>query len=129
MERQLKTEKAPKALGPYSQGISAKGTMIFVSGQIPLTSDGILVSDDIKLQTKQCMSNIGAILEKANCDFSNIVKVGIFLKDLANFDSVNEVYGTYFTDNIPPARSCVEVSRLPKDVEIEIEAIAIKEEE
>lgn len=123
--KKVETNNAPKALGPYSQGIKASGVMLFVSGQIPLTSEGVFVGEDIKAQTRQCMENIGAILNEAGYEFSDVVKTVIFLTDLNDFDDVNHVYGTYF-DELPPARACVQVAKLPKNVSIEIEAIALK---
>lgn len=125
-KKMVETVNAPKALGPYSQGVIASGTMLFVSGQIPLTSEGVFVGEDIQAQTKQCMENIGAILKEAGYLFSDVVKVSIFLTDLNDFDKVNEVYDTYF-DALPPARACVQVAKLPKNVSIEIEAIAVKQ--
>ena len=124
-ERKIQTQNAPKALGPYSQAIETEGKMLFVSGQIPLTSSGEFVGDSIQVQTKQCMENIKAILVESGYDFSHVVKVGIFLTDLANFDEVNAIYATYFEEN-PPARVCYEVAGLPKGVSIEIDAIAVK---
>ena len=125
MKKKIQTENAPKALGPYSQAIETEGRMLFVSGQIPLTNSGEFVGDNIQAQTKQCMENIKAILTEAGYDFSHVVKVGIFLTDLANFDEVNTIYATYFEEN-PPARVCYEVASLPKGVSIEIDAIAVK---
>lgn len=124
-KKKIETPMAPKALGPYSQGIVASGEMLFVSGQIPFTKEGEFVGEDITLQTKQCMENIGAILKEAGYLFSDVVKMSLFLKDLGDFEKVNEVYGAYF-DEVPPARACVQVAKLPKDVSIEIEAIAVK---
>lgn len=125
MKEKIQTENAPKALGPYSQAIETEGKMLFVSGQIPLTSSGEFVGESIQAQTKQCMENIKAILTEAGYGLSHVVKVGIFLTDLANFDEVNAIYATYFEEN-PPARVCCEVAGLPKGVSIEIDAIAVK---
>ena len=120
----INTKNAPGAIGPYSQGIIV-GDFVYTSGQIPLNpSTGELVTD-IKLATKQSMENVKAILEAAGTSLENVVKTSIFLKDLNDFAIVNEIYGTYFTEN-PPARSCVQVAKLPKDAVIEIEAIATK---
>ena len=119
----INTKNAPAAIGPYSQGLKV-GNLIFTSGQIPIdpkTSE--LVTEDIIKATKQSMENIKAILEAAGSDLSKVVKIVIYVKDLKDFSKINEVYGEYFTDN-KPARSCVEVSNLPKDALIEIEAIA-----
>lgn len=120
----INTNNAPKAIGPYSQGVIV-GDFVYTSGQIPLNPvTGELVTD-IKLATKQSMENIKAILEEAGTSLNNVVKTSIFLKDLNDFEAVNEVYGTYFIEN-KPARSCVQVAKLPKDAVIEIEAIAVK---
>lgn len=116
---------APEPIGPYSQAILA-GNTLYVSGQIPIDkASGELISGDIELETKQVMKNIQAVLEAAQMSFSNVVKCSIFLSDMNNFPKVNEAYGKYFTSN-PPARETVEVSRLPKDVNVEISCIAIK---
>ena len=120
----INTNNAPEAIGPYSQGVIV-GDFVYTSGQIPLNPvTGELVTD-IKLSTKQSMENIKAILEEAGTSLNNVVKTSIFLKDLNDFEAVNEVYGTYFIEN-KPARSCVQVAKLPKDAVIEIEAIAVK---
>lgn len=120
----INTNNAPEAIGPYSQGVIV-GDFVYTSGQIPLNpATGELVTD-IKLATKQSMENIKAILEEAGTSLNNVVKTSIFLKDLNYFEDVNEVYGTYFIEN-KPARSCVQVAKLPKDAVIEIEAIAVK---
>lgn len=119
------TASAPEPIGPYSQAIMA-GNILFVSGQIPIdSSSGQLVTGDISVETKQVMKNLEAILKTADMGFSNVVKCSIFLKDMNNFPKVNEVYGHYFTSQ-PPARETVEVSRLPKDVNVEISCIAVK---
>ena len=118
------TEKAPKAIGPYSQGIQA-GNFLFLSGQIPLDpASGELVKGDIREQARRVLENLKGVLESQNLGMEDVVKVTIFMKDMGNFSQVNEVYGTYFP-SFPPARSTVEVARLPKDVDIEIEAIAV----
>jgi 2-iminobutanoate/2-iminopropanoate deaminase len=120
----IQTEKAPKAIGPYSPAIQA-GNLIFISGQIPLDpATGELVKGDIRQQTQQVLENIKGILESQKIKMEDVVKTTIFLKDMRNFNQVNEVYATYFS-SFPPARSTVEVTRLPRDVEIEIEAIAV----
>jgi 2-iminobutanoate/2-iminopropanoate deaminase len=120
----IQTEKAPKAIGPYSQAIQA-GNFLFLSGQIPLDpKTGELVKGDIRKQTQQVLENIKGILVSQGLGMENVVKVTIFLKDIANFNQVNEVYATYFPSS-PPARSTVEVAKLPRDAEIEIEALAI----
>lgn len=120
----ISTDKAPAAIGPYSQAVRV-GDILYTSGQIPLIAGSMeLVTGDIKAQTKQCMENIKAILEEAGTSMDNCIKLSIFIKDMGQFGDINEVYGTYFGDT-PPARACVEVARLPKDVDIEIEAIAL----
>ncbi|HHU91854.1 MAG TPA: RidA family protein [Halanaerobiaceae bacterium] len=120
--RSINTEKSPQALGPYSQGV-VTGNLIFVSGQIPLDADGKLVSEDIQEQTRQCLRNISHILEEAGSSLDKVIKTTIYLADMDDFPRVNEAYAGFFTDPYP-ARSCVEVSRLPRDGKIEIEAIA-----
>lgn len=117
------TDKAPAAIGPYSQG-AVVGNLIFTSGQLPIVpATGELITDDIAKATAQSLENVKAIIEGEGSDFTKVVKVNIFLSDMNNFAAVNEVYGKYFSDH-KPARSCVEVARLPKDGLIEIEAIA-----
>lgn len=120
----IKTDNAPEAIGPYSQGIIV-GDFVYTSGQIPINPKTGIMETDIKLATKQSMENIKAILEEVGTSLENVIKTTIFLKDLNDFNVVNEVYATYFKEN-NPARSCVEVSKLPKDAVIEIEAIAIR---
>ena len=120
----IQTNKAPQAIGPYSQAIQA-GNFLFLSGQIPLDQNtGELVKGDIGQQTQRVLENIKGVLESQGLGMENVVKVTIFLKDIANFSQVNEVYATYFASS-PPARSTVEVSNLPRNAEIEIEAIAV----
>ncbi|MBI4721470.1 MAG: RidA family protein [Candidatus Stahlbacteria bacterium] len=120
----IATNKAPKAIGPYSQGIKING-LVITSGQIPIDPDsGKVVSNDIVAQTRQVIENLKAVLEAGGLDLNQVVKTTVYLKDIADFESFNEVYGEYFKQN-PPARSTVEVARLPKDVKIEIDAIAI----
>lgn len=120
----IQTEKAPKAIGPYSQAIQA-GNFLFLSGQIPLDpKTGELVKGDIRKQTQQVLENIKGVLESQGLGMEDIVKVTIFLKDIGNFNQVNEVYATYFPSSLP-ARSTVEVAKLPRDADIEIEAIAL----
>ncbi|WP_410207435.1 RidA family protein [Fusobacterium sp.] len=125
MSRIIHTEKAPAALGPYSQAIEANG-MLFVSGQIPFVPATMtLVSDDVRDQTRQSLENVKAIVEAAGYSMENVVKAGVFIKDMNDFAAVNEVYNEYL-GNVKPARACVEVARLPKDVKVEIEVIAVK---
>lgn len=120
----IKTSKAPAAIGPYSQGLKG-GNIVFTSGQLPIVPEtGELISDDIKKATKQSMENVKAILTEAGATLEDVIKVTIYVKDMADFTQVNEVYGEYFSEH-KPARSCVEVSKLPKDGRIEIEAIAL----
>lgn len=118
----ISTKNAPSAIGPYSQGIKV-GDMIFTSGQIPVNPATGEIVTEIKAATKQSLENVKAILEEAGSSLDKVVKVVVFIKDMNDFAAVNEVYGEYFSDN-KPARSCVEVARLPKDCLIEIEAIA-----
>ena len=121
----IKTTDAPQAIGPYSQAVEAGG-FVFVSGQIPLEpKTGNLLQADIKTQTKLVMDNARAILMAAGCDMSQVVKTTIYLKNMADFAPVNEVYGGYFLSD-PPARATVEVSRLPKDVALEMDFAAWK---
>lgn len=121
----ISTDKAPAAIGPYSQAI-AVGDMIFTSGVIPIIPEtGELETGDIKAQAKQAIGNLINLLEAAGSNADSVVKTTVFIKDMNDFAAINEVYATFFTDNYP-ARSCVEVARLPKDVLIEIEAIALK---
>jgi 2-iminobutanoate/2-iminopropanoate deaminase len=121
----IKTTDAPQAIGPYSQAVEAGG-FVFVSGQIPIDpKTGNVVQADIKGQTKQVMDNARAILMAAGCNMARVVKVTIYIKNMNDFASVNEVYGGYFPVD-PPARATVEVSRLPKDVSIEMDFIAYK---
>lgn len=119
----IQTEKAPAAVGPYSQG-TIVGNLVFTSGQLPLVPEtGELVSDDIKKATQQSLDNVKAIVEEAGSSVDKIVKVNIFLDNIADFAAVNEVYTEFFGDH-KPARSCVEVGKLPKNGLLEIEAIA-----
>ena len=123
MKTVIRTEQAPAAIGPYSQAIRV-GNLLFASGQIPLRPDGSLSGGDIKVQTEQVMVNIAAVLKAAGLGLNDVVKATCFLKDLSHFAAFNEVYGRYFADNLP-ARSTVEVARLPKDVLVEVEIIAV----
>lgn len=125
MKKIIHTEKAPAALGPYSQAIEVNGT-IFVSGQIPFVPETMtLVSEDVKAQTRQSLENVKAILEEAGYKMEDVVKAGVFIKDMNDFGAINEVYAEYL-GKVKPARACVEVARLPKDVKVEIEVIAVK---
>ncbi|RUT57393.1 reactive intermediate/imine deaminase [Clostridium botulinum] len=119
-----KYKKAPAALGAYSQAIKI-GDLLFTSGQIPLDpATGELISDDIKKATERSMENLKAVLEEAGTSFEKVVKTVIFIKDMNDFAAVNEVYAKYFKEN-PPARSCVQVGKLPKDALVEIELVAM----
>ncbi|WP_114939159.1 RidA family protein [Mucilaginibacter endophyticus] len=125
MKTIINTNNAPAPIGPYSQATLAGG-FLFVSGQIPIDPlSGELISSDIKAEATQVMENIEAILTEAGLGFDNIVKTSIFLTDLQNFVQVNEVYGTYFTADFP-ARETIQVSALPKGVNVEISVIAVK---
>jgi 2-iminobutanoate/2-iminopropanoate deaminase len=117
--------QAPDPIGPYSQAILA-GNMLFVSGQIAIQkSSGNLITGNVEDETTQVMINLSEVLKAAGLTFKDVVKCSIFLKDMSNFPKVNEIYGQYFTE-IPPARETVEVSRLPRDVNVEISCIAVK---
>lgn len=123
MLKKISTDKAPAAIGPYSQGIIA-GDFLFASGQIPIVPEtGELTGGDIAVQAEQVMKNIGELLKEAGVSYENVVKTGCFLADMNDFAAFNEVYAKYFT-NTPPARSCVAVKTLPKNVLCEVEVIA-----
>jgi len=128
MKQIINTKNAPAAIGPYSQGVAVEcgnGKMIFLSGQIALDpTTGSLAGSSIEEQTKQVMTNIAALLSETGAHFENIVKSTIFLKNFDHFSTVNEIYGSYFPKD-PPARSTVEVARLPKDALLEIECIVV----
>lgn len=123
----IKTQDAPAPVGPYNQAIAAQGQLIFVAGQIPLSpvTGEIVGTEDITQQTTQVMQNLEAILKAAGASWDNVVKTTVFISDLNNFGAMNQVYGQYFKPEIAPARACVEVSRLPKDVLVEIDCIAV----
>ena len=122
MKQIITTDKAPKAMGPYSQAVRA-GNLIFLSGQIPLNpANGQLVEGTIQHQTERVLENIKAVVESMGLSLEDIVKTTVFLKSLTDFPQMNEVYTKYFPAN-PPARSTVEVARLPRDVQVEIDAI------
>lgn len=125
MKKVISTPKAPAAIGPYSQAIEINN-MIFTSGIIPINpANGTLVDGSIEEQTKQVFDNMKGLLEDAGSSLDKIIKTTVFIKNMDDFSRVNEVYASYFTGDFP-ARSCVEVARLPKDVLIEVEAIAYK---
>lgn len=119
----FESEKGPKAIGPYSPAVKL-GDFVFLSGQLGMDAEGNLVSDDVVEQTKKAMDNIGYLLEEMGLGYRHIVKTTVFVSDLNDFSKVNEVYGTYF-EGVYPARSCVEVSRLPKDAKVEIECMVL----
>lgn len=120
----IASEQAPKAVGPYSQAVRV-GNLVFLSGQIPLDpASGQIVEGGIQEQTKRVFENLRAVLTAAGLSFENVVKTTVFLKNLADFVPMNEIYAQYFPSN-PPARSTVEVARLPRDVSVEIDAIAV----
>ncbi|MGB2758988.1 RidA family protein [Maribacter stanieri] len=126
MKKVINTENAPAPIGPYNQAILSNGTL-YISGQIPLNpKSGELVSGDIKLETKQSMENLKAILTEAEMTFENVVKSSIFLSDMNQFTEVNEIYASYFNTETAPARETVEVANLPKFVNVEISMIAVK---
>lgn len=122
MTEAVKTDRAPQAIGPYSQAIKAGG-LVFCSGQIPLRADGTMIQGDVRAQTTQVLENLSAVLEAAGSSLAQVVKTTVFLKDLSEFGAMNEVYATFFPER-PPARACVEAARLPRDVRVEIECVA-----
>ncbi|MCX6146148.1 MAG: RidA family protein [Candidatus Kapabacteria bacterium] len=124
MRKEILTDKAPAPIGPYSQAILAQGKLLYISGQIPMNVKGEIVGDNITLQTKQVIKNIAAIIEAAGGDMINIVKTTCLLSDMENFGEFNLVYSEYFSES-NPARATYGVNRLPKDVLVEIEAVAI----
>ncbi|MBF0841315.1 RidA family protein [Mammaliicoccus lentus] len=120
--KSINATNAPEALGPYCHAVVVDN-LIFTSGQIPLNQKGEIVSDDVKVQTEQVIENLKKVLEESGASLNNVVKSMIFIKDMNDFQDINSVYGQYFNEHLP-ARSCVEVARLPKDVKVEIEMIA-----
>jgi len=124
MKDRVQTDSAPKAIGPYSQAIKANG-LVFASGQIPLDPATMqIVEGGIREQTERVMNNLSAVLQAAGSSFDRVVKTTVFLADLADFANMNETYGRFFGE-APPARSTVQVSRLPRDVRVEIDLIAL----
>ncbi|MBD2257038.1 RidA family protein [Pseudanabaena sp. FACHB-2040] len=123
----IQTDKAPAPVGPYNQAIAASGQLLFVAGQIPLdpVSGQIVGEGDIAAQTEQAIANLSAILEAGGTTLNSVVKTSVFLKDMNDFAAMNAVYAQHFGDESAPARACVEVARLPKDVLVEIECIAV----
>ena len=125
MKEVVNTKLAPAAIGSYSQAIVA-GDMVFTSGQIPLSAEtGLVVGDDVSAQAVQALDNLKAVLAGAGCDLDDVVKTTVFITDMSQFALVNEIYAKYFTEKAP-ARSCVEVSKLPKGCLVEVEAIAVR---
>lgn len=123
----IATSGAPEAIGPYSQAVKAKGEMLYVSGQLPIDPvSKKLVADNISLQTHQSLKNLKAILEEANMGFENVVKTTVLLKDIQDFNAMNEVYAQYFEKDCP-ARAAFQIAALPMNARVEIEAVAIKE--
>ena len=126
MKKIIFTEKAPAPIGPYNQAVLV-GNMLYTSGQIainPLTNE--LVLDNIETETKQVMENLKAVLEAAEMTFENVIKVSIFISDMNNFSKINAIYGAYFNEATAPARETVQVAGLPKNVNVEISAIAVR---
>jgi 2-iminobutanoate/2-iminopropanoate deaminase len=126
MKKIIFTEKAPAPIGPYNQAVLV-GNMLYTSGQIsinPLTNE--LVLDNIETETKQVMENLKAVLEAAEMTFENVIKVSIFISDMNNFSKINTIYGAYFNEATAPARETVQVAGLPKNVNVEISAIAVR---
>ncbi len=124
MKQIIQTNNAPQAIGPYSQAVMANGTL-YVSGQIPVVpATGAIVSDKVEDQTRQVMENVKAVVEAAGLTLDNVVKTSVFIKNMDDFALINAIYSEYFKENCP-ARACVEVARLPKDVLVEMEAIAV----
>jgi 2-iminobutanoate/2-iminopropanoate deaminase len=122
--RVIRTEEAPQAIGPYSQAVAAGG-FVYVAGQLALDpKTGQLVPGDVRMQTKRVMENITAILEGAGSSLAAVVKTTVFLRDLNDFGAMNEIYGSYFQED-PPARSTVQVAKLPRDGAVEIEVVAL----
>ena len=125
MKQQISSEKAPKALGPYSAGVEI-GKLVFLSGQLGADTQGNLVSEDVVEQTAKAFENIGVLLEAEGLTYDDIVKTTVLLDDMNDFAKVNEEYAKYF-DGVYPARSCFEVAKLPKNAKVEIECIVVKE--
>lgn len=124
MTQEVKTDKAPAAIGPYSQGIQ-NGNIMVTSGQLPINAATGSIPEDIRSQTKQSLENCKAVLEAAGLSMGDVIKTTVFLSDMENFGAMNEVYATYFSGTFP-ARSAFQVARLPKDALVEIECLAVK---
>ncbi len=126
MRKIIQTDQAPAPVGPYNQGVVATGALLFVAGQIPLdAATGELVGTTVAEQTEKSLQNLAAVIKAAGSDLSQVVKTSVFLKDMNDFAAMNAVYAQHFGDDDAPARACVEVARLPKDVLVEIECIAM----
>lgn len=124
MKKIISTDRAPQAIGPYSQAVKANG-FLFVSGQIPLDPvTGQLVYGGVEMETRQVLNNLKAILEAEGLTFDNVIRTTVFLKDMEDFALVNKIYGEAFSQN-PPARACVQVAKLPRDVSVEIDVVAV----
>ncbi len=123
MMKYVATDQAPAAIGPYAQAVVVNG-LVYTSGQIPLTAEGSVVEGTIEEETEQVFSNLKAVLKEANSSLDQVVKATVFITNMDDFAAINEVYAKHF-GNHTPARSCVEVAKLPKDVRVEIEAIAL----
>ncbi|WP_008317152.1 RidA family protein [Leptolyngbya sp. PCC 6406] len=123
----IRTDQAPAPVGPYNQAVVASGSLIFVAGQIPLdpVTGELVGGDDVAAQTDQAIANLQAILVAGGASLGSVVKTSVFLKDMNDFAAMNAVYARYFGDTDAPARACVEVARLPKDVRVEIECVAV----
>jgi 2-iminobutanoate/2-iminopropanoate deaminase len=123
----ITTDQAPAPVGPYNQAVAASGKLLFVSGQISIdpSTNQLVHLDHVAKQTEQVMANLAAILTAAGASWSDVVKTGVFLKDMNDFATMNSVYSKYFDEATAPARACVEVARLPKDVLVEIDCIAV----
>lgn len=124
MTKIYQTDKAPKAIGPYSQAVETNG-MLFISGQVPVNPENGKIPEGIEAQTKQVMENVGAILKEAGYTYKDVIKSTCLLSDMANFKAMNEVYGRYYPEN-PPARAAFAVKELPLKALVEIETIAVK---
>ncbi|MGI6018051.1 MAG: RidA family protein [Marvinbryantia sp.] len=124
MKKVITTDKAPAAIGPYSQAIEVNG-MVYTSGVIPVNPETGAVPEEVQDQARQALTSLSHLLEAAGTNLENVVKTTVFIKDMNDFAKINEVYSSFFTGTFP-ARSCVEVARLPKDVLLEIEAVAVK---
>lgn len=124
MKQVISTEKAPAAIGPYSQAIEVNG-MVYTSGMIPVNPATGEIPEGVQAQATQALSNLSALLQAAGTSMNNVVKTTVFIKDMNDFATINEIYATFF-DGAFPSRSCVEVARLPKDVLLEVEAVAVK---